>query len=370
MTVIHYFALERYRERYTDNLANWTVNRFTELGGEVVRYGDNERYQQGEQTIVGAYGRVMFCTQQVAEFMQAISDGKVQASDVIYLDDMMTPGIEGVFYALHLHGLDKVRILARNFAQSVDQYDFTQPMRPWMQHYERMVSARCDIVVASDQHAELCDIASWPGRIVNYGLPYSMLDTLRMAAQASPNDALQSFLNDRPYMVYSSRWDYEKQPAFLLSVAERLADAGIVTVVCSGSDRLRGDRASIAKAEEMHAAGKLFLMLGCERHEYLATLNGAMVQFNCALQDWVSYTMLEAATLDVPSVVPAFRSFLECADPVHTYKPWCVDDAVRHVEMVLDSDSMVSQHRRLRLAQHHDRALGRIYEHLSSGWQR
>jgi hypothetical protein len=59
--------------------------------------------------------------------------------------------------------------------------------------------------------------------------------------------------------------------------------------------------------------------------------------FNCAYQDWISYVLLEASSLGMNVLFPAYRSFPQALDsnPDLLYVPWSVTDAVAKLKKLL-----------------------------------
>jgi hypothetical protein len=64
------------------------------------------------------------------------------------------------------------------------------------------------------------------------------------------------------------------------------------------------------------------------KQEYYYELKEAKIQFNCSLQDYVSWTALEADAFMCSLVYPNFRSFKEMYHIKNKYKPFSVDSAV------------------------------------------
>ena len=60
------------------------------------------------------------------------------------------------------------------------------------------------------------------------------------------------------------------------------------------------------------------------KSDYYDLLNRASIQFNSALQDYVSFTLLEASTYMCDVVYPRFKSFPECVPSNRLYDPFDV----------------------------------------------
>jgi hypothetical protein len=64
------------------------------------------------------------------------------------------------------------------------------------------------------------------------------------------------------------------------------------------------------------------------KKEYYTELATCSIQFNTALQDYVSWTVIEATIFGADIVYPNFRSFPEFIDDDRLYKAFDVDDAL------------------------------------------
>jgi hypothetical protein len=62
---------------------------------------------------------------------------------------------------------------------------------------------------------------------------------------------------------------------------------------------------------------------------YYDILRDARVQFNCASQDYVSWTLLEATLAGTDIAYPDVRSFPECVPDDRRYRHLDIDDALR-----------------------------------------
>lgn len=328
---IWYLPLEPYKERYTEQLWHWTVSRWRARGlsvKQVTHFRDLQPTDIKHGQVLDAVRRSQFAMEQIQSLLDTWD--QVGPDDVIYIDDFFHPGFEALPYVMHQTN-KRPKIATRSWAQSFDVYDFTFPMLRWMRHYERMVEAVADLVfVASPAQIDHMRAAGWEGRVEVAGLPFDR-DAVRAAA------GLVSGTGAGPrapssYVVYSSRLDPEKQPGFLASVAERLYYShGLTTVICSGASELRiPDSYHRKQIEDLIRRRVIQPELGLTKARYYEILSTAYAHLNTALQDYVSFTLLEASALGVPSVVPAFRSFIDefAYDPRLTYRPWVVEDAV------------------------------------------
>lgn len=333
---VWYLPLEPYRERYTEQLLDWTTRAYARLGVEaVVVHGQTlagrERILTGP--VLDAQGRAHYALTQVAALVARL--GEVRRGDWIFVEDLFTPGYEALPYVFDQLGDDqRPNIATRNYAQSVDPDDFTFPMRGWMRRYEELVDRTASVVfVASTVHKEMLHAAGLDGATtVVAGLPFDPAAVRAQGPEPRP-------WATRPRkVVYASRLDREKQPHFFMDVALRLP-SDVDVVVCTGSDLPRSnDPTVLERLAAMADAGRLRVRTGLTKADYYAELATARVQLNTARQDFVSFTALEASAYGVPTLAPAFRSFPEALEnrASQLYVPWSVDDAASRLLALLD----------------------------------
>lgn len=248
----------------------------------------------------------------------------VMPGDVIYLQDYWTPGFEAVLYALHQRGGMLPRIYARNFAQSVDEYDFTWPMRAWMRPMEVGLShALSGVFVASEVHRQQLRAAGYACPIHVTGLP---MDIREVTRRMPPPDGGKR-------VVYTSRLNAEKNPFFMLQVAEAFLEERPEWqwLVTTSAAQFTSEVPGLLVAMEhlrLRTGGRFGYQAGLSKDEYYAALAASSIQFNCALQDYVSFTLLEATLAGCDICYPDFRSFQECVPADRRYQAFNVDDAV------------------------------------------
>jgi glycosyltransferase involved in cell wall biosynthesis len=338
---VWYLPLEPYRERYTEQLLDWTVRAFKRNGldHEVILgrpLAGAERIRVGP--VLDAQGRCHWALTQMAQLVARMDE--ISEPDVIFFEDLFTPGYEAIPYVFS-QLTDRVAptIATRNYAQSVDPDDFTFAMRSWMRHYEHMVDKTCGwVFVASTCHKQMWEAAGLGGsqRVVVTGLPF---DVEAVRAQG-PLDVRP--WDERPLrVVYSSRLDREKQPDLFLDVVEHYATwsgGTIEFVLCTGSDAPRSNMPGIVeRIAEFQQHGWLTVRAGLTKPQYYAELAQARVQLNTARQDFISFTAIEASTFGVPTLAPGFRSFPEALEnrDSQLYTPWVASDLRRKLEALL-----------------------------------
>jgi glycosyltransferase involved in cell wall biosynthesis len=133
-------------------------------------------------------------------------------NDVVYLQDLWTPGFEALLYQWALLE-DRPAVYAMCHAQSVDEYDFTYKMRSWMRGIElSYMNALDGLFVASTIHRDQLKAAGATCPIHVVGLPF---DSVAVQQRIQPYSGEKQQL-----VVYTSRLNNEKNPHFMLDVAE------------------------------------------------------------------------------------------------------------------------------------------------------
>jgi glycosyltransferase involved in cell wall biosynthesis len=326
---VWYFPLESLKSRYTKQLCEeWIPSAFHTIAFDtpfrIVRgqeQGDDVRVGQ----VLDATGRGVYATTQVAAFLEHIARGDVKDGDVLYFQDFWTPGIEAIPYALHLHGI-KTRQYAMLHAQSVDEYDFTHPMLPWIRHFELGIDAwLTGIFVASSIHRDQLKRANFRAPIHVVGLPISV---------AHVHSVCRPGGRKAPLVVFTSRLDREKNPRFMAEVARAFLethDEWNWAVTTSASIFRSNDPKALITLQMVTRdfPDRFHMLAGLSKEDYYQMLRNAAIQFNCASQDYVSWTLLEASAFGCDLAYPNFRSFPECVPPSRLYRYLDVADALR-----------------------------------------
>jgi glycosyltransferase involved in cell wall biosynthesis len=334
---VFYFGLEPLKARYTYQLCNeWMPKTFEQYADRLNFIPIDGVFDADQEIKVGAVldaiGRGKYSLTQCENFLKLIYEGQVKDNDIIFLQDYWTPGLDAIWYALDLYNI-KVKVYAMLHAQSVDEYDFTYPMTNWMRHYELGLDQRMTgIFVGSSIHKEQLRAAGFKAPIHVVSLPIHKQATLDILPE------WQS-MQKKNVIVYSSRFDKEKNPFFMLEVAEKFLDANTNYewhVTTSGKE-FRSMLPGVIDA--MNALAKhqpRFKMLsGLTKQEYYTELATCKVQFNTSLQDYVSWTVIESTAFGADIVFPNFRSFPEFIEASRLYKPFDVQDALLVLHNVL-----------------------------------
>ena len=369
MRKLYYMGLEPYKARYTLQLQEWNTSVFDRRGinyvvvpGETL--GNDQAIVTGQ--LLDAHGRTYFGMSQLMNLIRMMKAGEVTSEDVVYFEDMFQPGIESLPYILQqIDPASRPRIYVRCLAQSIDPDDFVHVwgMSKWMGHYEKMLDSFVDGVLATNEEMVAhMKIAGWEAPIYNIsGLAFGKSEVQSRVASIKP------FHDRKPRVVFSARWDQEKQPDFYMDLIEAWYTRHpklhhVEFAVCSGGYLKSNNDSYSAQTARLVAEGKLKIYENLEKNDYYNILNDSRVVFNCALQDWVSNTVSEADSLGCNVLYPAYRSFPETFSNDHSrlYVPWSIEDALRKLLNLL-----IEQHPNMgKISDRNDSTIDRICDIL------
>ena len=347
MRTLYYMGLEPYKARYTLQLTEWNERVFKRRNIDYVVV-PGETLNSDQNIVVGqvldAHGRTYYGMSQLMTLIKWMKQGLLNNQDVIFFEDMFQPGIESLPYILNqIAETHRPKIFVRCLAQSIDPDDFVHVwgMSKWMGHYEKMVDSFVDGVLASNEEMVMhMKVAGWTSPLYNVsGLAYGKDEVLERV-----NNIINPFKERSYRVIFSARWDQEKQPDFYMDLIDawykKHPNSEVKFGICSGS-KLRSNNSSyLARTYKMINEGKLHLHEDLNKNDYYNILNDTRVVFNCALQDWVSNTVSEADTLGCNVLYPAYRSFPEtfANDHERMYIPWSITDAINKLEKLLLSE--------------------------------
>ena len=347
MRKLFYMGLEPYKARYTLQLTEWNTRVFERRGinyqivpGDTL--GNDQAIVTGQ--VLDAHGRTYFGMSQLMNLVSMMKAGEINNEDVVYFEDMFQPGIESLPYIIkQIPAASRPRIFVRCLAQSIDPDDFVHVwgMGDFMGHYERMVDSFVDGVLATNEEMVMhMKIAGWKAPVYNIsGLAFGKAEVQERVGAITP------FAERKRRVVFSARWDQEKQPDFYMDVIEawhaRHPNSGVEFAVCSGAKLKSNNDSYMQRTRDMQARGLLTLNEDLAKNDYYRIVNDSRVVFNCALQDWVSNTVSEADALGCNVLYPAYRSFPETFSNDHTrlYIPWSIEDALNKLEVLLEAPS-------------------------------
>ena len=343
MRKLYYMGLEPYKARYTLQLQEWNTAVFDKRGiNYVVVPGETLSNDKAIVTgqVLDAHGRTYFGMSQLMNLIKMMKQGELNDEDVVYFEDMFQPGIESLPYILkQIDPIHRPRIYVRCLAQSIDPDDFVHvwDMQDFMGHYEKMVDSFVDGVLATNEEMVMhMKIAGWRAPIYNIsGLAFGKSEVQSRVSSIKP------FNERKNRVVFSARWDQEKQPDFYMDLIEQWykenPESDIEFCVCSGGKLKSNNSSYMIRTKWLESKGLLKIYEDLEKNDYYNIVNDSRVVFNCALQDWVSNTVSEADALGCNVLYPAYRSFPEtfANDPDRLYIPWSIDNAIGKLRRLL-----------------------------------
>lgn len=347
--MLYYCPLESYLERYTFQLSaprtGWLERNWLKWGVEYIRVqGTPHSHTRTMETgvVLDAYSRTEHCFIQTLYLMNLARRGELTSNDVIFFDDFWHPGIESLPYLFDQLGI-RPRMYAVCYAQSVDEHDFTHKMKDWMRPFEQGIGKILDGVFVA------CPML---GRLLVEGgvVPQERVYPTGLIFDSSEvrerMGGVTNARSDRNQVVYTSRWDKEKNPGFFLDVAKYVLAwrPDVEFLVCTSQPELRSNDSNLLRSlhEDILATeGRIDLVEGLSKEDYYLALCQSKIQFNCALQDWVSFTLLEASTAGCYPLYPSYRAFPETFQfqSQYLYNTWDIEHTARKLLAVLDDDS-------------------------------
>ena len=336
MRKLFYMGLESYEARYTLQLHDWNERVFGKRGidYEIIT---GQELDNSKAIVTGsvldAHGRTFYSLSQHMSLIQKMKNGDITSDDVIFYEDMFTPGLECLPYIMDQSPPEyRPKVFLRFLAQTTDPDDFLirEGMFDWMRKYEEMIDQFVDgIMVASEEFVAHLRIAGIKAPIYVTGLPYGKEE---VRSRIDSNVPIQ----DRKDRVgFAARWDDEKQPHFYMDLAEAYykIDPSVEFAIFCGHPELKSNDPEYverALALQNSNTANFKVYTGLKKNDYYNLLADSKVLFNCALQDWVSNTVSEADTFGTLTLYPAYRSFPEvfANNGNHLYVPWSIDDAI------------------------------------------
>lgn len=361
-------GLEPYNARYTLQLSDWNTEVFNKRNIDyVVVPGDTLDASKEIVTgqVLDAHGRSYFSMSQMMNLVKMMREGEVTSEDVIYFEDMFQPGIESLPYIMdQIPKNMRPRVFVRCLAQTIDPDDFVHVwnMQRWMMKYEQMLDNFVDgFLASSEEMVAHMKVAGWTAPIYNIsGLAFGKDEVRRRVLDSGQE--LKTFEERNMRVVFSARWDQEKQPDFYMDLIEewfkRDPESGVEFALLSGSSLRSNNDSYMERTKRLQADGKLHVYENLDKNVYYLMLNDTRVVFNCALQDWISNTVSEADALGCNVLFPAYRSFPEtfANDHERLYIPWSIDDAIEKLHKLL-----LVQHQNVgKISDHTDGTIDRI----------
>ena len=340
MRKLFYCGLEQYPARYTLQLSTWNEYVFKLRGIDYELILGQEAANAGKivhGSVLDAHGRTHYSLTQMATLVAKMQAGEITKDDVIFFEDMFTPGIESLAYIIEQTPKKyRPKVYVRNLAGASDPDDFVnrEGMARWMRHFEHMVDEFVTgILVASEEMVAHLRIAGMKAPIYVTGLPFGKEEVRSRLDYVKPITAREQRVG------FAARWDNEKQPEFYMQLAQRFYKTRpeVEFAVFCGHPELKSNNKShveFARYLETSGTANFKIYTGLKKNDYYELLADSVVLFNCALQDWVSNTVSEADTFGTLTLYPAYRSFPEvfANNSRNMYIPWSIDDAAARLE--------------------------------------
>ena len=375
MRKLFYMGLESYEARYTLQLQEWNERVFKEhdIDYEIIKgeeLDDSKAIVTG--SVLDAHGRSYYSLSQTMNLVQKMKNGEITSDDVIFYEDMFTPGLECLPYIMDQSPPEyRPKVFLRFLAQTTAPDDFLirEGMFDWMRRYEQMVDEFVDgICVASEEFVAHLRTAGFKKPIYVTGLPFGKSEVLERVDNQRP-------LNERTKRVgFAARWDDEKQPHFYMDLAEEYykIDPDVEFAIFCGHPELKSsDQEYVDRALELQAGNtaNFKIYTGLKKNDYYHLLADSQVLFNCALQDWVSNTVSEADTLGTLTLYPAYRSFPEvfANNGRHLYVPWSMEDCISKLSNMFDDikTDNLSEYSLGKISDYQDRTIYRTLKVIS-----
>jgi len=373
-------GLESYEARYTLQLQDWNERVFgkRDIDYEIIT---GEELDNSKAIVTGsvldAHGRTYYSLSQTMSLIQKMKNGEITSDDVIFYEDMFTPGLECLPYIMDQSPPEfRPKVFVRFLAQTTDPDDFLirEGMFDWMRKYEEMLDQFVDgIMVASEEFVAHLRIAGIKSPIYVTGLPYGKEE---VRGRIDTNVPLKERANR---VGFAARWDDEKQPHFYMDLAEeyyKIDPTMEFAIFCGHPELKSNDPEYVERAltlqggerndgwPERKANFKIYT--GLKKNDYYELLANSKVLFNCALQDWVSNTVSEADTFGTLTLYPAYRSFPEvfANNGNHLYVPWSLQDAIEKLQKMtsaIDNED-VSQYNIGKISDYQDGTIDRTLD--------
>lgn len=310
--MLYYLPIEPYIERYTYYMScvdGWAEDNFKKFNVPFVRIdGDKLGDTIKDGVVLDACGRSYFAMSQIMKVIKLINSGYITDDDVIYLEDFWHPGVESLFYVRSLKGM-KFKIGTFIHAQSVDDTDFAYKMKEWMRPIEQGYGNQYDFIfTCSHILRQLCIVGgiAREDNIFHVGLPYN---STRLKEQLLGSCHLSVPKED--FVLFASRFDDEKDPMFFLDLVEECPDIKFKLVNPRKDRPITSNNEVLTRLNKLVAKpnSNLTIVNTFDKVTYYDTLAKAKVVFNCANQDWVSWTLLEAVTFRCLPLYPIWKDF-------------------------------------------------------------
>jgi glycosyltransferase involved in cell wall biosynthesis len=359
---IVYLPLETYGSRYTQYTAceNGVVETcMKEAGVDFLSIRPDWNLKEIKHgQVLDVVARTNWGFAQISRLVDMIMNGAIDPKeDVIYLDDFWTPGFEQIMYAMSSKFGPDYRQHAKVFsfchAQTFDVNDFTYRWAYWMRPLEKIwFDYQEGVFCAANQMIPLIADAGIPiikdHRYKIQAIGHWFHREVMLAKAGVGNYPALLWPLRKKQVVFSARWDVEKNPNFFMDLMLKVLDerSDINFVICTGQPKLTSNNIKLLErinklVEDRNPLVKILPHLSL--NHYYNILRESKLQFNCALQDWISYTLLDATINGCAPLYPEFLSFPDALERNynHLYKNMDLYDAKNKLYALIDSEEHV-----------------------------
>lgn len=335
---LFYCPLEAYKERYTWYMSSvWgrAETHFKNNNVDFVRI-DWEAISNtiNAWVVLDVYGRNYYAQSQIQNLILKIRDWEVKSWDVIFLEDFRHSWVDALFQIRSMTGID-FKIWTFIHAQSIDDSDFMYSQRERARDIEKWYAKQYDYVfTTSDILQKLYEVWYECYNIYHTWLPYN---SDRLVEQLVHEYWHISRKKKKWQVLFSSRFDSEKNPDFFLDVVEELHEEFDFKLV-KPRKKLSNDIWVEQRAYDLESEWKLEIVNTEEKNDYYSLLSESDIQFNCAEQDWTSRTLLEAITFWCKPLYPYHKDFPKelWYDQEYLYKHLDLEDCVEKLRKLKD----------------------------------
>lgn len=348
---LFYLPIEAYDSRYTEYLSVpggvFETQAMSLVKGHTCR-GPARTNQVGVGFVLNPLARASWAFSQTTVLLEHVVRKDLDpANDVIYIEDFWHPGFEMIPYTQSLvYGCRKhnhVPVYSFSHAQTPDPYDFTHPMRSWMRPMEKgWMQYQSGVFCAAREMLQQFREAKLPtGHMYATGQVFHGETIHRIVGTTPPEPGKIR----KSRVIWSSRWDTEKNPWLFLQLMYRVLRhrKDISFAVCTGSKELKSNCPRWLGDLWMLTAkypDRVVVHEGLSKKQYFEILQDSRVQFNSASQDFVSYTLTEAALNGCAPLYPWYLTFPDALAhrSKNLYAPGDMDDAERKLYDIIDAE--------------------------------
>lgn len=337
---LFYLPCEKYKSRWTEYTSGedgMFARQLREDGRpvELITVAPSkETFEIKSGVVLDTFKRAEWCFEQVKYLILAIQTGMLGSDDTIYIEDFWLPGMETIPYACTLKGV-RPKVYALLHAQSCDEADFTFQMLPWIRHFEVGWASWLSGIFVSHEILRSKVIAAnicGPEKVHATGMIMTrkvLTDRFYPGLVLAKGEEVPR--RDRT-VVFTSRLDPEKRPDLFLKLAK------IYLRDCPWANfRVLSGRAISDEFKRQAEEAGVLCLENIGKAQYYAELCTASVLANTAVQDFVSYALLDALAYGCQPLAPDWLTFPSVMgyESAYLYLNQNMEDAARKLNVLL-----------------------------------